>query len=339
VPAAQIAALAGWVVDYGKDAGEPRSTRVSAWRWDEAPVPPPFLARVRGTLRIAHDGPHRLIVDSDADATLSVDGERLLHGTGRRHTALTIARGNHAVALDVRVRRPGAATALRWVAPGEEAEGPVPANRMYSPLLPRGGLLGSYHRDPDWGGEPALLQIDTQVAFYFHVLPLPRPFSVRWSGSVYAPVAGSYAFATASVDGSSVVVAGRPVVENRLVNASVEGHIQLEKGWHPIEVRYQAQRDYSQVFLYWTPPGGTRELVPQEALRPPGPGGALVAASEPAAALALTAPPAAGALTLVRSRELRTEGALRLAGGPDGRLVALSPGRIESFAADHRHDN
>ena len=335
VPAAQIAALGGWLIDFDGDADGPKPTHASTWRWDEAPVRPPFQARVRGTLRIPTDGAHELVVVTDADASLSVDGEPLLDGRGRQHVALLLARGNHDVALDIRVRRSGSETALGWVAPGSEDERPLPAGRMYSPLLPRGGLLGSYYPDPAWAGEPALRQIDPQVAFYFHVLPLPRPFSVRWSGSVYAPVGGPYSFATSSVDASWVSVEGHVVVENRLSNASVDGSVVLEKGWHPIEVRYQAQHDYSQVYLYWIPPGGEREPVPQEALRPPGPHGGVQSAEHVPELERAPTTTAAGEVALVRSRELGTKGGLRLAGTPDGRLLVLVPerGRIDSFSA------
>jgi hypothetical protein len=335
VPAPQIAALAGWLIELDGDAKAAKPTQASIWHWDEAPAHPPFEARVRGMLRVSRDGPYELVVASDAEASLRVDGEPLLDGKGRQRVGLLLARGNHDVVLDVRVRRPGSETALRWVAPGSSDERPIPAGRMYSPLLPRGGLLGSYYPDPGWSGEPALRQIDPQVAFYFHALPLARPFSVRWSGGVYAPTGGSYLFSTSSVDASWVSVEGHVVVENRLSNARVDGSVVLQEGWHPIEVRYQAQHDYSQVYLYWIPPGGERELVPQEALRPPGPRGG-VQSAERVPELARALPPAAaGEVALLRSRELGTEGGLRLAGAPDGRLLVLVPERrrVESFSA------
>ena len=327
VPASQVAALAGWRVQYPGQAGPPRPTLSSSWRWDDAPLAPPYRAVVRGTLRVEQDGTYGLALSGDAAARLGLDGEATLSIPGVRRRAVPLARGVHALELDVDVRRAGSQTSLTWTPPGAASEQPIPADAMFSPDVPAGGLLGAYHAGAEWRGQPAFRQIDPQVAFYFHVLPLPRPFSVRWSGRVGAAVEGVYAFATSSVGASSVRVDGRLVA----ADPGTEGQVLLARGWHALEVLYQARGDYSQVYLYWTPPGGARELVPQEALRPSSPGpGETAPPPEP--------PVAKGAAALVAARPLAASDGLRLARGPDGRLgvLSLTARRLELLSADGR---
>jgi len=54
--------------------------------------------------------------------------------------------------------------------------------------------------------------------------------------------------------------------------ASQSGVTQLTAGRHPIRVRLQV-RDQAgpRLYLYWTPPGGAREIVPGRVLYPPVP--------------------------------------------------------------------
>lgn len=273
VPAADIAGLQGWTVQYRTSSGETReaTTASLAWSWREVPVGAPFQALAQGALHIAREGIYCLVLRSDPPATLAFDGEPVLSGAGRREVAVDLARGNHRVTLEVNGSAKRGVTALTWIPPGQTAEEPVPATALFSPSLPTGGLLGSYFANVDWRPPTARQEIDPQVAVYFQELPLPRPFSIRWRGSVLTSVPGVYRFATESIDSSWVAVAGRDIVGRTVPGREAEGSVTLDVGWHPIEVRYQAVNDYSQVFLYWTPPGGQRELVPTSALRPGGP--------------------------------------------------------------------
>jgi beta-glucosidase len=61
------------------------------------------------------------------------------------------------------------------------------------------GLKGEYFNNAEWQGQPVLTRIDKQVDFDWaatspaEVVP-PTAFSVRWSGSIAVPGAGSYVF-------------------------------------------------------------------------------------------------------------------------------------------------
>jgi 4-amino-4-deoxy-L-arabinose transferase-like glycosyltransferase/sugar lactone lactonase YvrE len=350
VPAEAIAALRGWEIVISRTGQAPvvQATLASAWDWDRMPVPPPFTARVQGVLRVPGEERRAWAVSGTPVVTLAIDGEQLLRGSGRNEAELSLARGLHRVDLALDVPRRGLRTALSRRLPAQEAPEPVPPGEMFSPRLTPGGLLGAYHAGGALEGAPSLRRIDPQVAFYFHLLPLPRPFSVRWTGSVYAEAPGRYAFGTASIDESSVAVDGRELLTNPETNRYLESEIDLEQGWHTLEVRYRAVRDYSQVYLRWRTPGGGQRLVPSAVLRPPGPSGRLLARDAPApeaprpvvpAPRAVEAPASraeeleqAAPLRALSQRELPLGGGTRMASARDGRLFVLSPGERRVIA-------
>jgi sugar lactone lactonase YvrE len=157
---------------------------------------------------------------------------------------------------------------------------------------------------------------------------------VRWSGSVYAPAAGTYRLGTTAVDESSIDIDGRALVATPRPNVHAEREVELEQGWHAIDVRYRALTDYSQVELLWVRPEGARERVPAAMLRPPGPGGRRRARDAPAPEVpelrrAAEAPAptgdAAPALAVRATRAIPPGRGRRIAAADDGRVFVLDP--------------
>ena len=275
---AQLDTLAGWRVEYRRPGRAPVVRRVTSaqWDWREAPFEPPFRARIRGLMRVPREGTYRLQLDADAARLLSLDGEPILGPEGPAAVSVELARGLHEVDLVLDVHGGARSTAwLRWQPPGAPNAETIDKADLVWPGIPYGGLLGSYVPGGDCHGRAEHRQIDSEVGFYFHVLPLARPFAIDWWGSLFAPVPGRYRFSTRSIDGSTVRIDGDDVVVNHDLEREVGGDVELEAGWHEIEVCYQAIHDYSQAYLFWVPPGGERALVPARVLRPPGPDGRL----------------------------------------------------------------
>jgi hypothetical protein len=132
------------------------------------------------------------------------------------------------------------------------------------------GLLGAYYPSPDWSGEPAFTQIDPGIDYYFHIIPLPRPYTVEWTGKLFAPTTGEYRFALNSVDNSQLKLDNSLVVDNPNGHTTIEGNISLTQGWHDINVRFADKTGGTQIYLYWTPPGSNESvLVPARDLLPP----------------------------------------------------------------------
>jgi sugar lactone lactonase YvrE len=219
-----------------------------------------FTAEFRGTLDISNYGSYELRMDGAPDAVLLVDENPV------GSAPLTLAKGLHA--LRVRVAGGARHVALMWLPPGGDQWQLVPESALFRPPVTNSGLLGAYYPTPDWSGPPAFTQVDPEVSLYFHNIPLPRPYTVQWSGKIYAPAAGDYRFATESIDESQVLLNSRVVVSNH-GSATAEGSAQLQQGWNDIVIRFADHTSHTHMYLTWTPPNGTRETVPSRYLSPP----------------------------------------------------------------------
>ncbi|MBX7214758.1 MAG: glycosyltransferase family 39 protein, partial [Thermoflexales bacterium] len=226
-----------------------------------APVEGAFGAELNTTLNAPRAANYRFAVNGGEGGQVFVDGFPV------PAAGLDLAEGNHAL----RVRLPNARTAFEvtWLIGNNGGFQPIPQSALLRPPITNSGLQGSYFRSPDWTGAPAIRRLDPTIAFYFHNIPLPRPYTVRWEGKVFAPVPGTYRFTTQSIDESLLEIDGKTVIENRGTNQRVDGTLTLTTGWHDIVLRFADRTSYTQVYLYWAPPGGAYEIIPSNVLRPP----------------------------------------------------------------------
>ncbi len=231
--------------------------------WTKAqPLSEPFVAELRSTLYASEYGSYRFSVHGAPSSALWIDENPV------SDAPLTLARGNHALRLQL----PGNTdkVELWWEPPKASQAQIVPAANLFRPPVMNSGLLGAYYPSPDWSGDPAFTQIDPEIAFYFHIIPLPRPYSVEWKGKLFAPTAGAYRFALNSVDGSQLTLDQHVVADNPDGRTTIEGVTDLAQGWHDIDIHFFDKTSGTQIYLYWTPPGTTeRELVPSRYLSPP----------------------------------------------------------------------
>jgi 4-amino-4-deoxy-L-arabinose transferase-like glycosyltransferase len=226
------------------------------------PLPGTFIADLRSTLYAPEYGHYQFSVHGAAGSKLWIDEFPV------SEAPLTLARGNHSLHLQV----PGGNSKIElwWQPPNAAQEESVLGAYLFRPPVTNSGLLGAYYPSPDWSGEAAFYQIDPEIAFYFHIIPLPRPYSVQWTGKLFAPAAGEYLFALNSVDGSQLMLDNQLVVDNPNGHTTIENITSLIEGWHDITIRFSDQTSATQIYLYWTPPGKTEsELVPTRYLSPP----------------------------------------------------------------------
>ena len=142
------------------------------------------------------------------------------------------------------------------------------------------GLVGEYF---DFGGginmfppnpqKPILVRVEPKVSFPevegdFYGTKLESNFYARWTGLLRVDAAGMHEFSLASDDGSRLLIAGKPVVDNGGVHAMAEksGKVELAKGDHEIKVEFFQGGGGAGVVWSWTPPGGTKQVVPPKAL-------------------------------------------------------------------------
>ncbi|MBK8798505.1 MAG: hypothetical protein IPM07_20190 [Anaerolineales bacterium] len=258
--------------DYANDAweGEPVIVRTEAQLgadWTQrTPLPLPFTAEWESILHVPTAGLHEFFLEAPAAAELLIGERTVLSGTGVLSGALALADGAHVL----RLRAVGAAgnVALAWRTP-DRPVGPIPPTLLYTAPRLSHGLLGRYFSNGDWRAPEALRRIDARFDRYVHLTPLPRPYTVEWTGKIAAPVPGVYRFGLESIDESELWIDEMPVVRADQPNIASEGEITLVEGLHDIRIRFADRTDHTHVNVFWQPPGAGREILPLEALYPP----------------------------------------------------------------------
>lgn len=227
----------------------------------------PCSATWYGTLSAPDYGRYLFKLDGPKTATLYLDEELLL--SGEQEKSLVLSKGLHTVRVSAVVEDTSPITVL-WQPPNTGELMQIPRESVFGPPVTNNGLLGSYYGNKRWEGEPALQRIDPFLNMRIHLLPLQRPYSVEWTGKIEVPRSGVYRFATESADISWVYINDRLVVTNEGANRQMrEGSIHLEEGLHDIRVRFYDESSHTFLTVFWTPPGGKRELIPRERLYPP----------------------------------------------------------------------
>ncbi len=238
--------------------------------WSTAPpVRPPFVAEWQGILYAPRHGTYRLHLETSAKGSLEIDGEQVLTGGGHQRSDRRLAQGNHLFRLTVYAESGRERVRLSWEPPGQTRT-PIPQNAFYRPpAATHNGLLGKYYPNPHWSGSPAFLRIDPVLDTYFHLTPLPRPYSVEWTGQIEVLSGGPYTLGIRSVGKAQLFIDGQSILITGISNQLVGAKISLAAGLHPIRVLYQDTLQRSGIHLLWTPPGDPSPVpIPARVLWP-----------------------------------------------------------------------
>lgn len=123
---------------------------------------------------------------------------------------------------------------------------------------------------------PLLTRVDAQVDFDWGVqspapsVP-PNLFTVRWTGSLVAPVTGIYTLAVRSDDGTRLWVNGQLVIDDWFGRATATSTTTVElKAGVPAALRLEYFERWGEAVaaLSWVPPGGAIEVIPSRFLFP-----------------------------------------------------------------------
>ena len=322
VSAAQVAALEGVQAEYTAPDAAPIQRKEPSLGLAALPAAPPLRATFQATLAAPAYGVYGFQLEGPAGAQLSLDRQPVASpGTA---VDVKLARGNHR--LDVTADFTSADQPLRllWRPPKAAEWAPVPSDALFVDPVNDNGLLGKYYANDSWSGAPSIEQIDPAVAFSFHILPLPYPYSIDWTGQLAVPTAGLYRFGTTSIDSAQVLLDGTQVVDDHTPNDYTEGQLPLTAGLHAIEVRFEAHTGHNHVELFWQPPGQDRQIIPSAFLFPSRSAGEAV----PLPQLPASPAPAAGAspLPMADAVALGATSQLDLAGvlGGDSKPGALA---------------
>jgi hypothetical protein len=223
-------------------------------------------AHSAATLKIDQYAPYKFGWDSTAGQAPQVmlDGAQVLMGA-----EIFLGAGLHSVVLSGTQGTKADFTRL-LMAKEEEPMGPISSALLFDPRKVEPHGLTAYLRDENtFEGEPDLVRIDSQVSFYFHVIPFNRPYTVEWVGKLYAPVGGSYAFHTEQLSVSRLFIDGAEVLANSQPNVLQSATVVLTEGLHDIRLQYQDLDGFSHMYLYWTPPTlAEKFIIPVDFLLP-----------------------------------------------------------------------
>ena len=137
------------------------------------------------------------------------------------------------------------------------------------------GLTGRYFNDPSSGTRfttLVLTRVDPTVNFSWGTGGpgggvTVNNFSVRWTGSVQAPVSGTYRFYTVSDDGVRLWVNGQQIINNWTDHAATTNTstaITLTAGVkYTITLEYYERGGDATVKLQWSYPGQATQIIPQ----------------------------------------------------------------------------
>ena len=230
----------------------------------------PFSVAWEGTIFIPQSGNYTLGTRSAGRSQIRFDGKLIVDNPGQRNQTLRVSdtlrvsKGWHSLEVTC-LDCAGGPMELYWQPPGKEPE-IVPQDALCTVPLPSSGLLGKYYRGTDWAGLPVFQQVDPIISFRWHDDPVPVPWCAQWEGRIHVPEGGLYWFRIFANDYAALYINGQKVVE---YPSAPFGSIQLEAGEHEILVRYSNTKHYSEMRLFWTPPGSsTSETIPTELLFP-----------------------------------------------------------------------
>ncbi len=236
------------------------------WTMDY-PGPPPFYVEYSGNLFAPRYGIYQFELQSPAEISISLDGETFLHSDeGKVSGSIELPKGLHPIKIDA-VGTYGKFN-LSWQIPqGERLT--ISEEYLFQPSVVANGLLGSYYANDSWQEPAVIKQIDPFLHFYFHNPPLPRPYTIEWTGQIKIDHAGEYEFGLESIDASQLYIDENLLVDNQTPNQYQGKPLNLSKGFHSIRIRFSDFTGNTHINFYWTPPGSDRTYVPSEVLFTP----------------------------------------------------------------------
>ncbi len=271
IPASDVAALHGVHATVYDLNGQTRLTDTTLdsmqYDWGVQGAKPGTL-RLSATVRVEQSGDYNFYWQtaggSPAPNSLLVDGYSV-----QASAPISLSVGLHSVVATDTVKSPTGASKL-LTAPVGSSPVPLSPDTLFDPRkIEPHGLTGLVRQGDTFDGPPTYLRVDPVISFYFQRTLLPnRPYTVEWIGRLYVPVSGPYVFSTEQLSKSRLLIDDKEILVNTQDNRTEGQSVQFSSGWHEISLFYEDLAGYSHVYLYWTPPGHTRSIIPSAFLWP-----------------------------------------------------------------------
>ena len=287
----QVAAFQTLHASYTPMGGTPVSRdepNLGTARMNGAWLPPPDLtyparAEWKGGLVAPSYGIYTFEVRGTGDARLEIDGrvffdEASPGGAQSRSVQVVLARGIHDVRLSGTLRDARSRIEALW-SPGGSSPAPVRPQLLYAG--PTGGLSAEVasmfnpdllRSDDPFGGQSiAQRRSDPFVGYreassMLNTLGAPAA-TIRWRGTLNAPVDGSYTFTVNSSGPVVVMIDGKTVLDTT-GSGSAPSPVNLSHGPHAVDIRWAWNGGQARIEWSWATPNGASGIVPPTVLTP-----------------------------------------------------------------------
>ncbi|MFI5120893.1 MAG: PA14 domain-containing protein [Thermoanaerobaculia bacterium] len=266
-----------WQATQGALARVPGGTPVRVSDLSDLPSGARPDTRIRWTaaMRVPRFGDYAFRL-GPGPARLAIDGREVLSiatDEPAKETSLCLARGDHFVELEGAREGGHAAARLLWnpsADAGKRADFQAIPAAILRPLAePPGGLFGVVtfrggRRQERLDGTLATWNLCEEFQYG------GEAFDAVWTGSLVAPLPGTYAMGLLASGTAELKIDGRTALESEGAHDKpVEGSVVLSAGEHAVELSFKESVEPARLEWTWTPPGGKNSIVPPSALRPP----------------------------------------------------------------------
>jgi hypothetical protein len=271
ISAEQLAARQGLQATYtsidGQVLDETTVTSQAVWHADLGPTQFPYELVLEGSLHVVKSGEYTLILDGDIDATVELDGTRILD-KDKREARLLPAVGLHSISIRGSIDDSEKFVRLLWQTPDGEI-GPIPVNNLYHGSVRPIGLTGRFFTGPELGDTADTTQVTPAMDNFFYNPVLAEPYIGVWEGTLNIETPGVVQFRVEAAGTIKLFVDGR-LIASRPSSDDVgsKGEIGLQAGEVSIKVSYFSPSPPSQFKVLWAPLGRPFEPIPQNLLTP-----------------------------------------------------------------------
>ena len=151
--------------------------------WENGnPLTFPFGIEWKGLLYAHAFGEYKFIIQNSETTEFDMDNKKIT--IDGNVFIVSLAKGLHSI--NFRTIANGEAFEVDWQPPNEEMQ-QLTSESLFNSSIIVNGLLGQYYNNSNWEGTPSYAQIDPYINFYYHNQPIPRPYSVEWTGFINIP--------------------------------------------------------------------------------------------------------------------------------------------------------
>jgi hypothetical protein len=236
----------------------------------------PFRVKLTGCLEAPRTLLYKMRLESAYPYAIKIDGKKTVWSGKQGIGVQSLTAGLHEIEITTQGDdQSGLVLSMDY----DEKLAPVPARLVNPKPLFGHGLLGTYFNNGHFNGMPEFEMVDPVVDMQWCYQRTSSIGAVEWNGEIYADKAGSYTLGLDGVEAGSIMVDGLKFCSNAGDGDKCAGTRNLNRGWHLLQVRYDAEDPCASVHLWWIRPSYPYKVTVETAFLRPKLGEAGISAS------------------------------------------------------------